>query len=105
MALCEFSDEYEEIVLMTQQPWPKLKAKLSDPAVGKALQDYLFAYGESIRVANEFEDLQIRWARSGVPELDRPISYWTEYARLEGELIAMEMTEMLVYEDLQHAVE
>ena len=103
MALCEFSDEYEEIVLMTQRPWPKLKAKLTDPAVGKALQDYLFTYGESNRTGNEFEDFQISWA--GVSESRRPQPYWMEYVKLSSCYDDAQMKEMIAFEELQRLVD
>ena len=105
MAPCDFSDEYEEIVLMTQNPWPQLKAKLGSDEVGKAMCDYLFAYGESMRAANEFEDFKISWAQTGVPEPRRPQAYWVDYTRLSSCADGAEMNEMISFEALQRVVD
>ena len=103
----KYADEYDEVVMMlNSREWPELKAKLSGPdadRVGRCLQAYIAAYGDHIKMENDFEKLNCDWSQACVPNTDtvRTYAYWDQYGWLKDECHRTLIHEMVLFEELQ----
>jgi len=107
--LFRFRNEYDEVVTMLNREWPELKAKLNGPQadlVGRCLQDYIAAYGECIRIEEDFEKHNADWACACVPNTDtvRTYAYWDKYGWFKDECQRLLVHEMVVFQELQDMV-
>ena len=106
----KYADEYDEIVMMTQQEWPELKTKLCGPdadRIKNCLQAYITAYGDHNKVENAFEKLKCDWAQAGVPNTDtvRTYAYWDKYGWFKDECRRTLIHEMVLFDELQLLVD
>jgi hypothetical protein len=95
----KYADEYDEVAMMlNSREWPELKAKLSGPdadRVGRCIQAYIAAYGDHIKMEDDFEKFKCDWNTA------KTYAYWDKHDWFKEECERTLIHEMVLFDELQ----